>query len=222
MALDLIDKSDNNEIIRDQIAAILVAEVANQKALATAAGKDATLWDLKVYTERANPWEAWLNQVSDQVPRVNIWFENESFDGAAGNVVEQQKANGTFNIDCYGFGLASDNIAGGHYAGDEQAARNVQRAVRLVRNIIMAAENTYLGLRGIVWRRMPQSITIFQPQIDNAAAQEIVGARLALDVGYSEFSPQMAGNALEYVAIDVIRAEDGQIVLEADYSYPLP
>lgn len=222
MALDLIDKQDGSEIIRDQIAAILALETLNQQALAAAASKDPALWALKVYTERSNPWEAWLNQSADLTPIVNVWFENAGFDGAASNQVERQKASGTFNIDCYAVGVASPNGTGGHTPGDKAAALNVQRAVRLVRNILMAAENTYLQLRGQVWRRVPQSITIFQPQQDSQAVQEIVGARLALRVDYNELSPQVTGQPLDYLAIDVLRAEDGLIVVEADYDYTAP
>lgn len=42
----LIDKQDSVEIIRDQIAAILVQEIANQQALAIADSKDPALWTL--------------------------------------------------------------------------------------------------------------------------------------------------------------------------------
>jgi hypothetical protein len=64
--------------------------------------------------------------------------------------------------------------------------------VRLARNIIMAGAYTYLGLRGLVWKRFPQSISMFQPQIENRAVQRVVGARLALQVHFNEFSPQYA------------------------------
>lgn len=216
----LIDKQDNFEIIRDQIAAILVAEVSNQMTLATAAAKDPLDWKLRIFTERSNPWEQWLNTQTDTSPIVNIWFDTSNFDQSASNTIERQKSETVYNIDCYGYGESADVVAGGHRPGDKEAALEVQRAIRLVRNILMASENTYLQLRPLVWLRWPQSITSFQPQIDGQTIQNVSGARIAFTVGFNEFSPQGdETNLLELVTIDVKRTEDGEIVLEADYDY---
>lgn len=217
----LIDKQDNSEIIRDQIAAILVAEVASQQVLASIAALDPDDWKLRIYTERSNPWEQWLNNQDDISPIVNIWVDNSNFDKSASNVMERQKSETTFNIDCYGVGISSDNPLSGHNPGDKEAAFEVQRVVRLVRNILMAAEYTYLGMRGLVWSRWPQSINPFQVQIDNRAIQHIQAARIAFNVEFNEFSPQVEEETLEFLSIDIKRTEDGQIVLETDYDYPL-
>lgn len=217
MIATLIDKSDNFEIVRDQIAAILTLEVASQKALAIAATKDPALWDFKVYTERSNPWEGYLDDITDLTPIVNVWYDNSNFLEASSNVVEQQTAEAIFNIDCYAVANSSDNIAGGHNPGDQEAASAVQRVIRLVRNILMAAEYTYLGLRGLVWQRWPQSITVFQPQQDRGNVRPVIAARIAFRVKFSEFSPQISGNVIELLSTTVKRTEDGQIVFVADY-----
>ncbi len=217
----LIDKQDNFEVIRDQIAAILVLEVASQMALATTAGKDPDLWKLRVFKERSNPWEQYRDENSDRSPIVNVWYDNSNFDLSGSNILERQKTEAIFNIDCYGFGLARDDGNGGHIPGDKDAALTVQRAIRLVRNIMMAATYTYLGLRGLVWQRWPQSISVFQPELDNRSAVQIVGARIALRVIFNEFSPQVELETLEFLSIDVLNAEDGEILLETDYDYTL-
>ncbi len=217
----LIDKQDNFEIIRDKIALILATETANQQILATAAAEDPKLWKFRIFSERTNPWEQFLNDQTDQSPLVNVWYDNSNFDGKASNIMERQKATGVFNIDCIGFGTSEDVIAGGHKAGDEEAALNLQRAIRLVRNILMAAEYTYLELRGVVWKRWVQSITQFQPEIDKRSVQQIVGARIAFQVDFNELAPQVAEETLELVTVDIKRAENGEILVEADYSYPL-
>lgn len=222
MIAELIDKQDNFEIVRDQIAAILATEVVSQMALATAGGKNASDWKLRIFSERSNPWEQLLNEQTDRSPIVNVWFDNSTFDPASSNSSERQKTEGVFNIDCYGYGVASDTVGGGHTPGDKDAAFEVHKALRLVRNILMAAEYTYLGLRGIVWHRMPQSITVFQPQLDGRQMQQIVGARLAFRVVFNEFSPQVPAETLELVSADVRRSEDGEIVAEADYDYTAP
>lgn len=217
----LIDKQDNFEVVRDQIAAILALEVTSQMALALAALKDPELWNLKIYTERSNPWEQVLNSDTDRTPIVNVWYDNSNFDPSASNISERQKSDTVFNIDCYGFGLATDIPAGGHNPGDKDAALEVQRALRLVRNILMASNYTYLDLRGLVWQRWPQSINVFQPQLDGRAIQQVVGARIALRVAFNEFSPQYVAETLELLSVKVKRTEDGEIVAEADYEYPL-
>ena len=152
---------------------------------------------------------------------MNVWFDSESFDPSSSNSFERKKTDGVFNIDCYGRGLSKDDGAAGHVPGDREAAFEVQRTIRLVRNILDAAIYRYLNLRGTVWSTWFQSVTVFQPQLDGRQAQQVVGARAAFRVSYNEFSPQVTPVTLESVSVDVKRTEDGEIVLEADYEYPL-
>lgn len=219
MIQTLIDKQDSFEIIRDQIAAILAQEVTSQKQLATDAGKDPALWDFKVYTERSNPWESYLNDIAELTPIVNVWYDNSVFSETQSNIVEKQATDGIFNIDCYAVANSSDNVAGGHNPGDKEAAFAVQRVLRLVRNILMSAEYTYLGLRGLVWQRWPQTVTAFQPQQDRANVRPVIAARIGFRVKFNEFSPQISGNVLELLSAQVSRAEDGQVLFDADYDY---
>lgn len=221
----LIDKQDTFEIVRDQIAAILALETVSQQTLATTAGKDADLWKFKVYKERANPWEAFRDVDSgqgDDTPIVNVWYESSNFDKSASDTVERQKSNSSFNIDCYGYGASTTDGATGQVAGDEAAALATQRTVRLVRNILMAGINTYLQLpRGTVWLRWPNSINIFQPQIGENPVERVIGARISLDVSFSEFSPQVEGEIIELLSVAVSHGEDGLLTVNADYEYPL-
>lgn len=220
----LIDKQDNFEIIRDKIAQILADETYSQQTLAHSVDLDPQDWKLRVFTERSTPWEQFLDP--DQVnfndsPIVNVWFDSASYDMDASNIIERQKTIGIFNIDCYGYGRSADKAIGGHIAGDEDAAIAVQRALRLVRNILMAATYTYLDLRGLVWQRWVQSTNVFQPQLDGRQVQQIVGARLILRVQFNEFSPQIETVTLESVVIDILRKETGEIIAQAQYDYPL-
>src|SRR5688500_16825036 len=116
---ELIDKVDSSEIVRDQIAAILKVESENQAALAAAVTptpKDPRLWRLRVFLERANPFEEFrdddIHEVADAIPIVNVSYENGSFDRGSGNTFEKQKCNGTFNIDCYGYGCSTETADG--------------------------------------------------------------------------------------------------------------
>lgn len=214
----LIDKLDTFEIVRDKIAVILADESAMQVQLATTAGKpDPTQWALKVYTERATPWD---NNSDDEVI-VNVWFDTTSVDESASNSVRNQTMRGTFNIDVIGFAASKPDGSGGHVAGDAQAALNAQRGLRLVRNIIMASTYTYLDLRGMVGQRMPQSISAFQPQLNGKPTLHAVGTRLAMGVRYEEFAPQYEPATLQELSVTIERAEDGSVLAELEYDYTL-
>lgn len=222
MALELIDKKDNFELVRDQIAGILKLESDAQVALADMiAGKNPDDWKLRIFTERSNPWEKFLAEdITDKSPIVNVWYDNSTFDESGSNIVERQKTTGIFNIDCYGYGVSQDYGAG-HNPGDQEAAFEAQKAARLVRNILMSAENTYLQMRGLVWQRWPQAINIFQPQQNDRPVENIVAGRVTFRVLFNEFSPQVVGDILDYLAVSVKRAEDGSIYFDADYDYTI-
>lgn len=219
----LIDKQDNFEIVRDELAAILVLELKNQQTKAIAEKKPPEEWKLRVFTERSNPWEQFLNPITetDLSTLINIWYDNGSFPESKGDTVERQAHEATYNIDCFATAISANNPGGGHKPGDKEAALEVHRAIRLVRNILMASVNTYLQLQGTVWQRWIQSITVFQPEIGTLSAQQIIGGRIALKVTFNEFSPQVTPEELELVAVEVKRTEDGLIVLEADYDYTI-
>ncbi len=221
----LIDKLDTSEIIRDQIASILVVESAEQMRLAALAAKDPERWRLRVYTERATPWQSFRETPDrkqlgggsvDASPIVNVWFDNESFDESASDIHYQQRADGIFNVDVYGYGIA-ETSGSGHLSADEVAAREAQRAMRIVRNVIMSAPYAYLGLtRGsqqLIERRFPRSITAFQPEEGAVPVQRVQGIRLALSVWFQEYAPDYEGELLSEMTFQVLRAPDGQMVL---------
>lgn len=223
MIEELIDKQDAYEVVRDQIAAILRTELDNQVALAQSQNVDDTPWRVKVYRERFNPIEAFRDPQgatnADETPIINVWFDTSSFDKAASNSVRNQKSTTIFNVDCYGFGISKPQAGGGHSPADQAAALAAQRAARLARNILMAGEYTYLGLRKTVWGRWPQSMQAFQPAVAVNTVQRVLAQRLALAVEFSEFSPQVQPVDLDELAIDIFEANDGQVLVQAEYDY---
>lgn len=220
---ELIDKTDNFELLGLQIAGILANETASQQALAVTAGKDPALWKFGVFHERIDPWEQYLpdedGNVEDESPIVNVALDPTNYPGAKGNVVERQTSETVYNIDCYGYAISQDDGGSGHIAGDAASALEAQRTVRLVRNILMAAQNLHLQLKGLVGRRWIQSITPFQPEQDGRQVQRVSAIRVALETQFNEFSQQHAGNPLEVNFIDVKRALDGQVLISAQYNY---
>jgi hypothetical protein len=217
---ELIDKRDSFEIVRDQIAAILVLESAKQVELASDADQDPALWALRVFTERANPWAAFEspdpNEPIDPTPIVHVGWNNTNFDKRLGNVVEQQAGVGIFNVDCYGYGLSQATV-GGHLPGDQQAQLEAQRAARLVRNILTAGAYTYLALRGTVARRWVDSMTMLPTSDDGRTVHHVAAVRIALEVTFNEYSPQVQGVPIESVAVEVVRQDTGQLLLRATY-----
>lgn len=218
MINELIDKQDNFEIVRDQIAAILKLNIDNQQRLASEKGLDVSQWDFKVYSERSNPWEDFQESEGGEIPIVNVWFDSLESDDAGSDTVERQKVSGLYNIDCYAMGVSTESSEG-HEPGDEVASINVHRVARLVRNILMAGENTYLGLRGVVWGRKVNSINVFRPSADDATIQNIIGARLVFRVVFNETSPQVPSVKLELISVQVKRAETGEILIKTEYQY---
>jgi hypothetical protein len=217
---ELIDKVDNVELIRDELAAILLVESENQQALAQTANKDPALWKLRIFTERATPWEEFIEAPDgslgcDTSPLVNVSIDRSEYDKSAGNIIERQRSDTTYHIDCYGYGVSRDTLSG-HIPGDESAAREAQRAVRLVRNILMSAHYVDLGHRGLVWDRWPLQAQAFDPA-DARTVQRVSAVRFDLQVRFNEFSPQDQGQPLELISTQVIRSETGQLLLRADY-----
>ena len=215
----LIDKQDGFEIVRDQIAAILVSEIANQQALAIAGGKDPDLWKIRIFLERSNGWEQWLNEQADTTPICNIWYDTTTFPKGTGNVVQRQKSETVYNLDLIGYGRSANDESGGHTPGDREASLEVQRAVKLVRNILMHSNYVHLGLQGTVWQKWIQSIRILQPEYNSQAIQKVMAARIALQVDFNELSPEVAFETLEYISTTISRSETGEVYLQADYDY---
>lgn len=205
----LLSTPDGFEVVRDQIATILLVELTHQGTLGLSPVP-------RVFVERSNPWGPLVEVPADNRPIVNVWFDTANFDGRASNITERQKADGVFNIDCY---AAARNVAtpGGHAPADQAASLAAQKTLRLVRQILMSGFYVYLGLRGTVWRRWPQTINMFQPPIDERVEYHVVAGRLVLAVQFNELSPQYAGEVLETLTVDVHRAETGELYLQTQY-----
>lgn len=209
----LIDKDDTNQIVRDKIAVILALEIANQRALAVLASKpDPDEWFFNVFIERSKPWEIKTDNdgtESGQTPLVNVFYDNDVFDNKNSNVVEKQRTKGTFFVDCYGFKSRTSSDA-----GDELSSYESERIAKLVRNILMAAVYTYLDLRTLVTKRYITRREKFQPDIRQDGFENIVGARITIEVEYDETSPQAVADDLEEIFSEVKLSDTGQVLFD--------
>lgn len=222
----LIDKRDTVSLVRDQIAAILVLESQSQMRLAVAQGRDADQWRLRVFTERASPWEMFRDDPDhyqgedDVAPIVNVWFEKDVFAKSGSNVVERQKSEAVINVDVLGYAKACA-AAVGHTPSDVAAQAECERAACLVRNMLMAAEYTYLEMRGTVSSRWCSGRTSLQIPHESAPHSERLKAmRLAFDVTFNELSPQVEGVAIASIAVRVNRNEQGELYFEESFASP--
>lgn len=220
----LIDKQDTFEIVRDKVALILAEESAQQQQLAVDAGEDPTLWKLRVFTERTNPWEFLRTNdgkaPTDRAPVVSVWYDSSNIDLRASQTIDRQQMEATFNLDVYGIGV-TELLAGGagQSPGDQMAAEEAQRGARLVRNILMADSYVTLGIDralGLVGQRHISTIQTFQPEFANQNARQVAGLRLSLQVKLSELGPQTPAVILEEISA-IVRDENGEILIDALY-----
>ncbi len=224
MTIPLIDKQDNFEIVLDQVANILALETLAQQALAIGAGKDPALWAFDVYLNRYNPVEDFETN-PDATPIINVWYDNSNFPENKSNTVGRQLSQTAYNLDIYAGAASSNNPGGGYNRGDEDSSQDLQRIIRLVRNIIMHPDNTYLQLsqpvgnktQNLVWKRWIQSFQTFQPQIDDRPAQNVIASRCNLQVMFNEIPVVEDYEPLEIIAITAKRDGDGKVIFETQY-----
>jgi hypothetical protein len=223
---ELIDKVDTFEIVQALIFTILKEETESQQALAVLADKDPALWKLRVYADRVNPWEQFLNDAPDNrvddSPIVNILFDQESTEEKRSNTSVRQQVTGVYTIDIYGFGRAENNTEGGHLPGDVAANAKSKLGIRLVRNILMSGYYNKLGVdqpQTLIGDRMIRSIVQFQPvKQDGQPIQRLVANRISLEVSFNEYAPEYQGEMLEELGITVDN-ESGDEILSALYRY---
>lgn len=225
MPLELIDKRDNFEKVRDEIAAILAFETANQQVLALAGGKDPALWEFDVYIERARIWES-LTVLEEPVPPVvSVYFESENFAGDQSLTALRQTADpGIFNIEIFTTALNQKNVGDGYITADRAAILDCQRIIRLIRNILFSVpadtsqsgqDYTYLNMRGVVAHRRIQSVVQFQPDYKKQAVI-IAAARIALAVKYIETALDGPDQPFELLQVQTTTTTGGQVIIQFD------
>jgi len=219
MTIPLIDKQDGFEIVDFKIAEILAAETVLQQALATSEGKpDPSLWEFDVFLEASNPIAVFQNDPEAE-PIVNVWFDDDNFSMKDGSVVKNQIGEAKYNVDIYVSTPSSDNVAGGYNKGDVSSSKDLFRIIRLVRNILMHPDYTYLNLQGLVGRRRLQSIQTFQPQINDRPVQNVVASRLNFQVRIKEEPVLESFEPLELIFTTAKRVGDNKVIFES-VNYP--
>ncbi len=220
--IPLISGVDGFEYVRNQIAVIIAGEQALQQALATAGGQDPTLWKLRTYIERSNPWEMFRDGASDASPVVNVWYDSSTTELGSSNLATRQQMTSVINVDCIGYATAEAS-GSGHTAGDEAAAKVAQRGARLVRGILMHGKYRYLGSPSIIARRHLQNRSMFQPTDDTGRpVQRVVGVRLAFAVDHLETVSVTEYDSIEGIDIEMRHDPDGMVIAEMKIDFDVP
>jgi len=186
------------EQVRDRIAAILVAELANQEALAIAASASPVPYQINVTTEKTDPWSA------EQFPLINVWYDTGDIDTSASSPANMQQGNHFYNLDCYDQSRSEDD-SGNIVGGDELSAKLVQQTAGIVWQIIMADLNARLQFpartggvpSALVASRIFEQLSTFQPSFGDITDRNVQALRLRLKVRHVEISPFTEGDALQ-------------------------
>jgi len=223
---ELIDKKDNWEICRDEIAAILARETLSQQALAQAAGKNPDLWKFDVLIEKTRPFESLDDDDFPVFPLVNISFESlTNADRESQPALVQIADPAVYNIDIWAIEINVKKSGTGYQSADRQAVLSCQRIVRLVRNILYSVpadsivagdDYTYLNLRGIVGYRKIRSINMFEPKYDQQGVT-VSTARIQLEVKLRENSLEGPYHNLELLQAQTTVDPDGIVNFQFDY-----
>lgn len=216
----LIDKVDSAEIVRDAIAKVIFDELQNQQALAVAASKDPLLWTMDVYTERDFPIEKWAKRpltAADKVSSVTVSIENSSRDPSSSSRSGAQEIyEVTYLIDVLSYGESVKSAGTGYTGADYNARLKCHADVRLIRNILSATPNRYLGLEGlpdqILWGHPHFSTFEYgeAPVPDEMPSFSVWNGRGRFVVKMTELDPEYTGVILEQINITV--SDDGQVL----------
>lgn len=207
---NLLDKPDNIEIIRDQIAALLAVDFRRQAELATEAERaDAGDYNVAVYVESDAPLQYVDDYTPGSIPFPCVNVSVDSTDEAAGTAsVNKQSLTAQIYVDAY---AAGNDDADGDF--EKRAALRAWKTARLVRNILRAEKNTYLRLRGVVgkvaWK--------FQAGEPSAArsAVKVRMVRITLAVDYVE-DVAIEQGVIDWDIAGLVTDENGRVLFGDD------
>lgn len=203
---ELLSEPDNIEYIRDQIGAILSAELANQFALAQeAADPNARDYNIAVYIENDDPLQ-YVDGGANPFPLVNISLASAEKDSGSTSI-NKHNMSATFLVDVY----ATGNTENGENA-TMRASLKAWKSARIVRNILCAENYAYFKMRGIVSGRDIVKYEAGNPASATAAARVKI-VRITLNVDYIEGVAISEGEELELFDAK-ISDEDGRVLVE--------
>ena len=212
-----ITDTANRHAVLAVLGTILPEEFAAQEALAIADTADPDPYRIRVFSRRTNPISRWLEAPDsfeeDSRAIVNVSFDRHDPELAKSNIVKRRAGPARFFLDCFGYGKAKLGTSG-HDPGDVLADEKADWVAFLVEQILMSGHYAYLGMRGIVGRRFVESVERMRVGTEEHPVQNVAAYRVTLAVELFEESPQVVGQPLETIDIDVQRQEDDKVIAE--------
>lgn len=200
----LQSEPDNIEVIREQIAALLVLDLEEQYRLAKEAEdpnkKD---YDVSVFVEKDNPIQ-FVEKAENPFPLVNVSLESAEQAGSTATV-NKQSMTATFYVDVYATGNTDSLEDKGM-----KASMKAWKTARLVRRILRAETNTYLRLRGIVGG-VSLSFQSGEPA-DVQSAIRVKMVRVTAKVDYTENVEITSGPGIEVISMTV-KDDTGEVIV---------
>jgi hypothetical protein len=179
--------------------------------LAVAASEDPEPYRFRVFIERSNPWDVFIDDDDDKAPIVNVYYQTTFFDKASSNLVTKQTGISRFHVDIFAVATTEETQTG-QALGDEHAAKKCQAVARLIRNILMHDDNVQLGLDSVVRYRWIENITSFLSADSNPGARQIRGVRIVVEVGHIETVSQIDEEICDEIRITIRYEKTGQVV----------
>lgn len=194
MALNLITGVDAFEAVGLQIVSMLRAELENQKTLAPGGGLTPSVFDFRVLHEQIYPLTAF--KTTDKRSIINVRYLGTDYEAGKTNLRTYQHGTAQYALEVVAAGNATSTDQ-----PDGVAIGKMHAGLRIVRRILMAAENAEFGLpAGLVTHRH-----IGRAQIESRSPAEIadlayVAGRLVLDVHLRELSQEVPAQILEQLS----------------------
>lgn len=197
---------DNIEVIRDQIAALLLLDFEKQFELAIEANDpNAADYDVDVFVESDDPLQYTDDESEDSnpFPCVNVSLDSSDGDGGTASV-NKQAMTAQFFIDCYAAGNTSSTADFG-----TKASLKAWKTARLVRRILRAESNTYLRLRGVVGKVSFKFQSGEPNSVQSAIRVKMV--RITLSVEYVE-DVAVTDGVVDWDTAGIITDESGRVI----------
>jgi len=204
------------EIVRDQIALIIVNELQNQKSIAenlaatqpeTLVGRQAVsdldngIFDIiqNIFIEKGTKFDG------SELPGMNIYYNRSDFPMNEGNPINHQVADASYTIEAHITAKHKQKDDEIKY-GDEKAARIAARTMGLIRAIIMSGQYVRLGYSktdNLVWRRWVNSVDVIQPDYQESDAVHGTVGILNIAVKFNEIGPAVRGEILQKIIAEI-------------------
>lgn len=208
------------ETVRDSIYNILDTEQQQQQDLATADGKDPNDYALNLFLERVAPIDpSDLFDVNNNVfiPVVIVKFRDTNLDNSTSTGDGTFKYSGTFDIEVIAGAQSTED---GNLSGDYLASYRLDRAIKLIMNILNYSEYKLLGFAPsdqLIAVKKVQTITKNEPDRDYVGSLRFQGANITILVDYKELGAQAQYENLEKIEVITNRSDDDFNLFVAEY-----